>query len=74
MIIENVAIVGLGALGIMYAKHFTEAIGKENVRVIVNAERKDRYEKTGIYSNGEKCDFNYVDEAEKTQPADLVLF
>lgn len=74
MIIENVAIVGLGALGIMYAKHFSEVIGKENVRVIVNAERKERYEKTGIYSNGERCDFNYVDEAENTHPADLVLF
>lgn len=74
MIIGNVAIVGLGALGIMYAKHFTEAIGKDHVRVIVNAERKERYQQTGIYSNGEKCDFNYVDETEHMEPADLVLF
>lgn len=71
--IENVAIVGLGALGILYAQHFTDKLGKEKVRVIVNEERKKRYEEQGIYSNGERCDFQYVLESEKGKPADLVL-
>lgn len=74
MEIKNVAIVGLGALGIMYAKHFSDRIGKGNVRVIVNEERKNRYEANGIYANGEKCDFQYVNEAEEMTPADLVIF
>lgn len=72
--IQNIAIVGLGALGIMYAEHFTNKVGKENVRIIVNKERKDRYEELGIYANGKKCDFNYVDETHLQEPADLVIF
>lgn len=73
MEIENVAIVGLGALGILYAKHFTDRLGKEKVRVVVNKERKQRYEERGIFSNGESCDFQYVDESLAGEPADLVL-
>lgn len=72
--IKTVAIIGLGALGIMYADHFTLKLGKENVRVVVNKERKERYEKAGIFSNGKRCDFNYIDETSKGEPADLVIF
>lgn len=72
--IKNVVIIGLGALGIMYADHFTHKLGMENVRVVVNKERKERYEKAGIFSNGKRCDFNYVDEALEGEPADLVIF
>ena len=43
MKIETVAIVGLGALGILYGHHFTKAIGKERVRIVVNKERMARY-------------------------------
>lgn len=72
--IQNVAIVGLGALGIMYAEHFTNKIGKANVRIIVNKERKDRYEKLGVFANGKECDFNYVDETHVQEPVDLIIF
>lgn len=70
---ETVAIVGLGALGILYGHHFTKAIGKERVRIIVNKERLERYEKGGIRCNGEACDFQYVDERAEMEPADLVI-
>lgn len=72
--INNVAIIGLGALGIMYADHFTEKIGKENVRIIVDEKRKKRYEETGIYANGKKCVFNFVTDFKDGESADLVIF
>lgn len=74
MKIKTVAVVGLGALGIMYAKYFTDKLSKENVRVIANQDRIERYKKSGIYCNGQICDFNYVLPETVQKPADLVLF
>lgn len=74
MKIKTVAVVGLGALGIMYAKYFTDKLSKENVRVIANQDRIERYKKSGIYCNGQVCDFNYVLPETVEKPADLVLF
>lgn len=70
---KTVAIVGLGALGILYGQHLTEALGKERVRIIVNQERKDRYTKNGIRLNGKPCEFNFVLEDEYTSPADMII-
>lgn len=74
MKIETVAIIGLGALGILYGNHFTKAIGKDCVRIVVNKERMARYQEQGISFNGEPCDFQYVDETDASlAPADLVI-
>ena len=74
MKIETVAIIGLGALGILYGNHFTKAIGKDRVRIVVNKERMARYQEQGISFNGEPCDFQYVDEKDASlEPADLVI-
>lgn len=74
MKINTVAIVGLGALGILYGHHFRKAIGKERVRIVVNKERMARYQAQGISFNGEPCDFLYVDETDAgLAPADLVI-
>lgn len=74
MKIETVAIIGLGALGILYGNHFTKAIGKDRVRTVVNKERMARYQEQGISFNGEPCDFQYVDEKDASlEPADLVI-
>lgn len=70
---QTVAIVGLGALGILYGQHLSAALGKERVKIIVNEERKKRYEKEGVTLNGEPCDFNYVLETEKGSSSDLVI-
>lgn len=40
--IKNVSIIGLGALGMMYGKSLTEALGYENVSFIMNSERYER--------------------------------
>lgn len=70
---QTVAIVGLGALGILYGQHLSEALGKDRVKIIVNEERKKRYEAQGVTLNGVPCDFNYVLETEIGTPADVVI-
>lgn len=72
--LKTVGIIGLGALGTMYASVFTRALGKENVLILADAERTARLRRDGMWCNGEKCDFNYVDAAEVTEPVDLLLF
>lgn len=70
---QTVAIVGLGALGILYGQHLSEALGKDRVKIIVNEERKKRYEAQGVTLNGVPCDFNYVLETEIGTPSDVVI-
>lgn len=74
MKIQRIDIIGLGALGVMYADFFTGKLGKERVRVLADGERIARYRKENITFNGEVCDFNYCDAAEETEPSQLLLF
>lgn len=74
MKINTVSIIGLGALGIMYAHHFSKKLPKENVRVIADQKRINRYLHNGIYCNGEICNFNYITPEESVSPSDLILF
>ena len=72
--IQTVGIIGLGSLGSLYAKLFTDALGMENVLVLADSERIHRYRADGLYYNGELADFNYTDAAEIHTPVDLLLF
>ena len=72
--IETIDIVGLGALGVMYADFFTKKLGKERVRVLADADRITRYREDAITFNGQVCDFNYLDAAKESRPAELILF
>ncbi len=74
MEIQNIDIVGLGALGVMYAEFFTQKLGKEHVRVLADAKRVRRYRREGITFNGVPCDLNYRDAAKESRPAQLILF
>ena len=71
--IQKIGIVGLGALGIMYAELFQDTLGREQVYVIADRERVRRYREEGVYSNGERCDFQYM-EAEEAQEMDLLIY
>ncbi|GAB1477242.1 2-dehydropantoate 2-reductase [Bacillota bacterium] len=71
--IKTVAIIGLGALGILYGHYFSKKISKENLRIIADKGRIEKYNSEKIYCNGEICDFNFVLPEEATGPADLVL-
>lgn len=72
--IETVGVIGLGALGILYAAQFTQALCREHTLVLADRARTDRYRREGVWYNGEQCDFNYVDAAQVTKPVDLLLF
>ena len=72
--ITSIDVVGLGALGVLYADFFTRALGKDRVRVLANRDRVERYRREGVILNGRPCDFQYADAAEETRPAELLLF
>ncbi|MDD2190764.1 MAG: ketopantoate reductase family protein [Eubacteriales bacterium] len=72
--IRTVAIMGLGNLGIIFGNHLSKKIPREDLRFIADRERIARYEKDGIFCNGERCDFQYVTPEEYTWPADLIIF
>ncbi|NLI21266.1 MAG: ketopantoate reductase family protein [Clostridiales bacterium] len=73
MEIQTVAVVGLGALGTLFGHRLSTHMPCEQLRVVADAGRIGRYEREGVYSNGERCDFRYVAPEAKTGPADLVL-
>lgn len=72
--IKTVGIIGLGALGVLYAQQFTERLGHDHVLVLADAERTARYQKDGMWYNGQLCNFQYADAAQVTEPLDLLLF
>ena len=68
--IRTVGLIGLGAVGALYAERML-ASGAE-IRVIVDEERKDRYSREGVYVNGTRVDFPYVTPKDAA-PVDLLL-
>ena len=72
--IETVGLIGLGALGVLYAKQFTDGMGKNRVLVLADSDRIARYRKEGVFFNGQLCDFQYADAAQASGPVDLLVF
>ena len=73
--IRTVAIIGLGALGIMYGHHLSRVMPFDRLRIIADRGRIQKYESEKVYCNGEQCRFNYVSPEEDTvEPAGLVIF
>lgn len=68
--IKNVAVIGLGAVGSIYAWRLSEYLGYENVEIIVDDNRRQRYMKEAIFLNGNQIDFNYNKSGTK---ADLLI-
>lgn len=74
MEIKKVSIIGLGALGILFGKHLAKKMSKEDVRIIADKDRIEKYKKEHVYCNGEVCDFHYVTPEDPCEPADLLIF
>ena len=77
--IENVAIVGFGSLGAMYAGCFGAAMGPERVFVVADTARTERYRAETATFNGEPIRVTYLtyDEAAERaaeEPFDVVLY
>lgn len=74
MDIKNVFIVGAGALGMMYAPFFINALGKDNVYFIADEQRTLKYNNTDYYINDKHYIFNFVCEKITSKKADLIIF
>lgn len=72
MSINRTAIVGMGALGLLYGNHIQKALSKDAVSFIVDEKRYERYKSRQFEICGEKKSFNIVKESE-AKPADLVI-
>jgi 2-dehydropantoate 2-reductase len=74
MEIKRVSIIGLGALGILFGNRLSKKMTTENLRVIADRSRVEKYEKNHVYCNGEHCEFNYITPEDICEPADLIIF
>lgn len=74
MEIKTVSIIGLGALGILFGNHLSKRMPKENLRIIADRDRINKYESNNVYCNGELCKFNYMTPEQLCKPADLIIF
>ena len=72
MEIKTVTIIGCGAVGALYGWRLHQTLGFENVRFISDETRKERYEREGLFINGEPVRFNFV-TPEKAMKSDLVI-
>lgn len=69
----QIAILGAGALGVMYGSMMTEKLGRDRVFFLAEEERIDRYKAEGIYCNGQKTDFSFYSPKQLKKAPDLIL-
>ncbi len=74
MEIKTVAIIGLGALGVLYADQMTRMLPEGMCRVVADQTRIARYRREGVYCNGRACSLTYADRAQAQEPVDLLIF
>lgn len=70
--INSICFLGLGALGAKYAASFYD-YDKDLVKVIVDEERKNRYQATGIFVNDKKYNFDYITVQEISSFPDIII-
>lgn len=73
MDIKTVSIIGLGAIGILYAHQLSKIMAPEDLRIVADRERIVRYKRDGIYCNDERCTFRYLASDEECVPVDLLM-
>ncbi len=70
--IKKVAIVGMGALGLLYANQIAMGYGKDSVDFVMDSDRVNKYKDTVFTINGSEVKFNLQDAA-TAKPYDLVM-
>ena len=70
--IQTTAIIGMGALGLMYADTIAKARGRESVSFVMNKERLKKYKDVVFTCNGEEKTFQMRD-CEEMEPVDLLI-
>lgn len=70
--IKNVLIIGLGAIGSIYATKLHD-FDPNCIKILLDESRYEKYKKNGIIFNGKKHCFNYILDTETNFKADLIL-
>ena len=70
--IKNVVVCGIGAVGSIYADKI-EKFTPQNLRVLVDEARLERYKKNPTVFNGRVLDFNYILPNDTSFKADLII-
>ena len=70
--IKNILICGIGAVGSIYADKI-QTFAKDNLRVLVDEARMEKYTKNPVVFNGRELYFNYVLPQETDFKADLII-
>ena len=70
--IKKVAIVGMGALGLLYGNRITENMGSDSIYYVADEDRVKRYAKTVFTINGEEKHF-VVKSGKEATSVDLVI-
>ena len=70
--IKKTAIVGMGALGLLYGNQIQETLSEEAVSFIVDRDRYDRYKDRHFSICGKEKKFN-IELSNEAKPADLVI-
>lgn len=70
--IKNILVCGIGAIGSIYAEKIRKST-PENLRILVDKKRLEKYTKNPVIFNGKELNFNYVLPEEKDFKADLVI-
>lgn len=70
--IKRTAIIGMGALGLMYGEHITSKMGKNSVAFILDDDRFEKYKTKKFTCNGKALDLQMQKSSEK-EAFDLVI-
>ena len=74
MEIQKVALIGLGALGVMFGNQLQKTMPKGSFKVIADKNRINRYLEEGITCNSEPCSFDFISSDINSGPCDLAIF
>ena len=68
-----IAVIGAGALGVMFGQRMTQTLGPQRVFFAADAQRAARYAAQSFTCNGAACTFRFV-TPQQAQPAALAVF
>lgn len=72
-VFSNVALIGAGGVGAVYAQRLHRALGAEHFCVLAQGERLARYRADGLFVNGERLPVRYADPSMLATPVDCVF-
>lgn len=74
MPIQTVALIGMGAMGLLLSSEMLEHMDSSDLRIVADPKRIERYSKTPFLVNGVELTPNFVTPAQMLPPVDLAIF